>query len=351
MAERAPTIYDVARAAGVAASTVSRAFARPGRVNFETAERIRRVAAELGYRMSPLVRELPSGRTQMIGLGVADIGNPFYTEIILGAQDAAAEAGYTLLLTDARESGVREREALERALTAVDGLVLATSRMSDSAIRALAKQRPVVVLNRAVADVPSVISDNPDGVRQAVAHLAEKGHRDITYLAGPEASWADGTRWRSLRELAPGSRRLGPYAPTVKGGAEAAADFARQPSGAVLAYNDAMAIGLIRRLTALGARVPGDVSVVGFDNIEAADLVTPALTTVAAPLRAMGRTAVTNVLAIANGAVPHTTEPMVLPSRLVVRRSTAQRRRNSTSPAWGTTNASGSSRRTEDGSR
>ncbi|SNY76041.1 LacI family DNA-binding transcriptional regulator, partial [Paractinoplanes atraurantiacus] len=75
MAERAPTIYDVARAAGVAASTVSRAFARPGRVNFETAERIRRVAAELGYRMSPLVRELPSGRTQMIGLGVADIGN------------------------------------------------------------------------------------------------------------------------------------------------------------------------------------------------------------------------------------------------------------------------------------
>ncbi|MFG1997127.1 LacI family DNA-binding transcriptional regulator [Actinoplanes sp. NPDC048988] len=351
MAERAPTIYDVARAAGVAASTVSRAFARPGRVNYETAERIRRVAAELGYRAHPLARELPSGRTHMIGLGVADIGNPFYTEIIRGAQDAATEAGYTLMLTDARESGTREREGLERALPAVDGLVLATSRMSDSAIRALAKQRPVVVLNRAVADVPSVISDNPDGVRRAVAHLADSGHRDITYLAGPEASWADGIRWRALRELAPGSRRLGPYAPSVSGGAEAAADLARQPAGAVLAYNDAMAIGLIRRLTAMGARVPRDVSVVSFDNIEAAELVTPALTTVAAPLRAMGRTAVTTVLAIADGAVPRTTGPLVLPSRLVVRTSTAQRSRNRTSPAWGTTNAPGSSRRTEAGSR
>ncbi|GAA0449415.1 LacI family transcriptional regulator [Paractinoplanes deccanensis] len=369
MSERPPTIYDVAKAAGVAASTVSRAFARPGRVNFATAERIRRVAAELGYRVSPLARGLSAGRTSMIGLGVADIGNPFYTEIIRGAQDAAAEAGYTLLVTDARESGAREREALERAVTTVDGLVLATSRMSDSAIRAIAKQRPVVVLNRAVTDVPSVLTDTADGMRRVVEHLAGLGHEGFTYVAGPEASWADGMRWRSLRELAPGSRRLGPYAPSVPGGGAAAADFLRAPSSAVVTYNDAMAIGLIRRLTVMGVRVPRDVSVVSFDNVEAAELVTPALTTVATPLRAMGRTAVVNVLAIANGAVPHTTEPMVLPSRLVVRASTArrekgggravwegpaphaERRRNRTSPAWGTTNASGSSRRTADGSR
>jgi DNA-binding LacI/PurR family transcriptional regulator len=341
MTEKPPTIYDVARAAGVAASTVSRAFARPGRVNFETAERIRRVAAELGYRVNPLARGLPTGRTSMIGLVVSDIGNPFYTEIIRGAQDAAAEAGYTMLLTDARESGRREREALERAVTTVDGIVLATSRMPDAAIRGIAKQRPVVVLNRAVTDVPSVVTDNPDGVRRAVDHLAELGHIGITYLAGPEASWADGMRWRSLRDALPGSRRLGPYSPDVSGGGEAAADFARAPTSAVVAYNDAMAIGLIRQLTAMGARVPGDVSVVSFDNIEAAALVTPALTTVAAPLHAMGRAGAGNVLAIVNGAVPRTTGPLVLPSRLVVRASTAQRRRNRTSPAWGTTNVPG----------
>jgi LacI family transcriptional regulator len=106
---KAPTIYDVARAAGVAASTVSRAFARPGRVNAATAERIRRAAAELGYRTGPLARAHDAGRTSMIALVLSDVTNPFYNEIIRGAQAAAAEAGYTVLLTDAQESGERER--------------------------------------------------------------------------------------------------------------------------------------------------------------------------------------------------------------------------------------------------
>ncbi len=107
-----------------------------------------------------------------------------------------------MLLADAQESGALEREALERAVSTVEVVVLATSRMSDSAIRMTAKQRPVVVLNRAVTDVPCVITDNPRGMRRAVEHLAGLGHRRITYVAGPEASWADGMRWRSLREAA-----------------------------------------------------------------------------------------------------------------------------------------------------
>ncbi len=94
---RLPTIYDVAAAAGVAPSTVSRAFARPGRVNSETAEHIRKVAAELGYRTNPMARALPSGRTSMIALVISDITNPFYNEIIRGAETAAGEAGYTIL--------------------------------------------------------------------------------------------------------------------------------------------------------------------------------------------------------------------------------------------------------------
>ncbi|BCJ51367.1 LacI family transcriptional regulator [Actinoplanes sp. NBRC 14428] len=292
----------------MASSTVSRAFSRPGRVSFETSERIHRVAAELGYRTTSLARALPGGTTSMIALAISDITNPFYYEIIRGAQSAASEAGYTILLADTQESGTHERATLDRAVATVDGIVLATTRMSDSAIRMTAKQRPVIVLNRAVSDVPCVITDNPRGVRRAVEHLAELGHQRLTYLAGPEASWADGMRWRSLRETAMELelhvRRLGPFPPTVAGGARAAAEFAAHPTSAVVAYNDLVAIGAIRALTAMGARIPRDVSVIGFDNIFAAELVTPPLTTVAAPLAAMGRTAVGNLLAIVRGARP-----------------------------------------------
>jgi DNA-binding LacI/PurR family transcriptional regulator len=347
MADQPPTIYDVARVAGVAASTVSRAFARPGRVSVATAERIRQVAADLGYRTNPLARALPTGRTSMIALAISDVTNPFYNEIIRGAQIAATEARYTMLLADTQESGVVEREALDRAMASVEGIVLATTRMSDSTIRVLAKQRPVIVLNRAVSDVPSVVTDNPRGMRRAVEHLAELGHRRITYVAGPEASWADGVRWRSLREsafeLELQVRRIGPHPPTVAGGAQAAAAFARNPTTAVIAYNDLLAIGVIRALTARGVVVPRDLSVVGFDNIFAAELVTPALTTVAAPLHAMGRTAAGNLLALIGGAGSRATEAVSLPSRLVVRASTAHRRRNRTSPASGTTSVPGSS--------
>ena len=331
-----PTIYDVAAAAGVAPSTVSRAFARPGRVNSETAEHIRKVAAELGYRTNPMARALPSGRTSMIALVISDITNPFYNEIIRGAETAAGEAGYTILLADTQESDVLEREALDRAVPMVEGVVLATSRMSDSAIRMTAKQRPMIALNRAVADVPSVIFDNPRGIRRAVEHLAELGHHTIAYVAGPEASWADGMRWRSLREatmeLELHGRRVGPFPPTVAGGAEAVAELVKQPYSAVVAYNDLMAIGVIRELISMGIRVPQDISVVGFDNIFAAELVTPALTTIASPRRMQGMTAVRNLVAMIGGARPRATEPVVLPIRLVVRESTARRALNPRKP-------------------
>ncbi|GAA3725311.1 LacI family transcriptional regulator [Spinactinospora alkalitolerans] len=331
-----PTIYDVARAAGVAPSTVSRAFSRPGRVKAETAERIRMVATELGYRTNPLARALSTTRTSMIALILSDITNPFHFEIIRGAEAAASEAGYTMLLADAQESYRLEREALERTLSTVEGIVMAGSRMSGTAVRMIAKQKPVIVLNRAMADVPSVVTDNPRGARRAVEHLAELDHRAITYVAGPEASWADGMRWRSIREagheLDLSVRRIGPYLPTVAGGMRAAEDLARQQTSAVVTYNDLVAIGLMRGLQTMRIRIPEDVSVVGFDNIFSADLVTPALTTVAAPLRVLGTTAVRNLLAVVGGARSQTGLPVVLPTRLVVRGSTARRSRKRTWP-------------------
>ncbi|KAB1929264.1 LacI family DNA-binding transcriptional regulator [Micromonospora noduli] len=334
------TIYDVAHEADVSPSTVSRAFSRPSRVNSETAERIRRVAERLGYRTNPLARALTTSRTQMIALVIADITNPVYAEIVRGAQEVAADGEYTTVLIDAQESDRLERAAVERTMSTVDGIVLASSRMSDSAIRMVAKQRPVVVLNRALADVPCVVTDDPRGVRRAAEHLGELGHDHITYVAGPQASWPNGVRWRSLleagMELEIKVRQIGPFSPTLAGGERAAQELCARPATAVLAFNDQMAIGIIRGLSRMGVNVPGDVSVVGFDNILAADIVTPGLTTVAAPLYAEGSAATRHLLTMIEGAPGHTGRPMVLPVRLVVRDSTAVRNPSPgrARPAW-----------------
>src|SRR5690606_11501368 len=237
-----PTIYDVAQTAGVAPSTVSRAFSRPGRVNAQTAERIRQVASELGYRTNPLARGLPTGRTSLLGIVVADVTNPFFFEIIRGAEKTARDAGYTLLMVDAHESDEAERQALDRTLPLVEGMILATSRLSDSSIRVAAKQRPTVVMNRHLTDVPSVLTDNAQGMRSAVEHLADLGHANLAYLAGPEASWADGMRWRAFREATRAvdvqARRIGPFAPTLAGGLAAAAALVKHRATAAVAYND-----------------------------------------------------------------------------------------------------------------
>lgn len=246
---RGTTIYDVARAAGVAPSTVSRAFSRPGRVNGETAEHIRQVAVRLGYRSNSVTSGTSTTESKVLALVVADVTNPFYGEIILGAEEIATLAGYTIQLTDTQESDHLERTSLERALPTVDGILLASTRMTDAGIRMVAKQRPTVVLNRAIADLPCVVVDNPRGVRQAAEHLAELGHSQITYVAGPEASWVDGIRWRSLLEAAADLdlkvRRMGPYPPTIAGGARAAPEVLARRPASIIAYNDQLAIGLI----------------------------------------------------------------------------------------------------------
>ena len=339
-----PSIYDVAEAAGVAASTVSRALSRPGRVSSATADRIRRVAMDLGYRTDPLPTAHATRPTSMIALVISDVTNPFYSEIIRGAQAAAAEAGYTMLLADAQESDRQERESLDRAVSTVEGVVLASTRMSDSAITMIAKQRPMIVMNRSVSNVPCVVTDIRHGMRSAVEHLASLGHRCVTYVAGPAASWTNGQRWVALREaaldLGVRAKRVGPFPPTAEGGDAAARALRGDLASAVIGYNDLVAIGAMRRLASMGVRVPGDVSVLGFDNIFAAELVTPALTTVAAPLNALGATAVRHLLAIVGGAQPRRQEPVVVPTRLVVRESTGQRRPKRTSAVSRTTSAS-----------
>jgi LacI family transcriptional regulator len=342
---RRPTIYDVAREAGVATSTVSRAYARPGRVNTDTARKVFEAAQRLGYRSDRLGGQRPDGRVMSgaIALVIADVTNPFYGGIIEGAYEAAHEAGYRLVLSHTNESPEEERRTIERELAHVDGIVIASSRMTDSALRMMAKQRPVVLLNRILPEANCLVNDNQRGIRRAAEHLGALGHERITYMAGPETSWSDGMRWRALREAAAelelDVRRTGPNEPTVLAGLSAARRVAQADATAVLAYNDALAIGVMKGLRKLGIAVPDEISVVGFDNIVFDELVEPALTTVAAPLYRMGLIGVRNCIALAQGAQPGST-PLVLPVRLVVRQSTAHRRRRRTSPAAATTGVS-----------
>lgn len=322
------TIYDVAKVAGVSPSTVSRAFSRPGRVSAQTAERIRAVADELGYRSREVSRSAPRTNTRVLGLAVSDITNPFNFRVIRGCQAAAAEAGFIVTLSDSQESESLERETLRRSLPLIDGLVIASSRLSDTELRTVAKLMPVVVLNRQVAGLHCIVPDMTHGVRKAAAHLVQLGHHSITYLAGPEASWADGMRWRAIRdssrELGFTEHRVGPFAPTLQGGRTASEVVAGRKLRAVICYNDLMAIGLMRGLQERGISVPGDVSIIGFDNIFASAITSPALTTVAAPLTMLGDAAVRYIVASLNGSKAADTIPATVPVRLVVRESTGK---------------------------
>ncbi len=320
-----PTIYDVARVAGVAPSTVSRALSKPGRVSFKTAEHVRRVAEKLGYRSQKLERPVSARGTGMLAIIVADIANPVFFGMIRGAERAAHAGGFTMLVVETQESEPIERDAVDRLLPLVDGVILSASRMGDQAIRNVAKRTPVVLLNRTVAEVSSVISDNVHAIKKATEHLVGLGHTSICYLAGPEASWADGMRWRGLREagldLDLQVRRLGPFLPTIRGGTQAAEQWAAKPSTGVIAYNDLMAIGFMQGVTAAGRSVPRDVSVIGFDNILDDTLVEPHLTSIASPLVSLGSAAVSHLLR-SRRTDEATAEPVVLPARLVVREST-----------------------------
>jgi DNA-binding LacI/PurR family transcriptional regulator len=342
------TIIDVARECGVATSTVSRAFLHPGRVSAATAERVFEVAERLGYQPHPIARALPSGRTLMLALLVPDVTNPYYFNLIRGAERQAATAGYTTVLMDTEESGELEARHLERIVPVVDGVVFASSRQSDQAVASYLARRRLVAVNRQIPGVPSVVQDTMSGFRQAVEHLVSLGHRSLLYVAGPRSSWLDGRRFRAVqsagRRLGVAVARTGPFPPSIEGGSAAADAVAMSGATAALAYNDLLAIGLLRRLADRGLRVPADISVVGCDNIFGADFCQPALTTLDSPAERAGQVAVDLLLhelgtarrpAPRSGADPGATAPVpaavpaelarrqvLLPAHLVIRDST-----------------------------
>jgi DNA-binding LacI/PurR family transcriptional regulator len=316
---RAVTLHDVAREAGVAVSTVSRALSNPDRVSPRTRDHVRAVAQRLDYQPNRIAQALPSGRTQMLALLVPDITNPHHFGLVRGAEAQARAAGYTLVIGDTQESPELESVHTQRLGSVVDGIVLAASRLPEDDLRALGSRRPVVLFNREVDGFPGVVTDSTDGARQIVEHLAALGHRSIAYLAGPPDLWTDGVRWRGLSASAERAgmeiARLGPFSPTVEHGAAAADVGLASGATALVAFNDLLAIGVLRRLERLDVAVPGRVSVVGFDDIFGSDFCHPPLTTVTSPVDRAGRTLIDLLLT-------GTARQVTLPTPLRVRDST-----------------------------
>jgi len=321
------TLTDVAEAAGVAASTVSRTFTNPGRVNHQTRTHVLEVAEQLGYAPNLAARALESGRTNTLALLVPDITNPYFAGVIKGAERAAAAAGLILVLGDTEENAATEAQLVRRLGSAVDGFVLSASRLPDAELQRVAELNPIALVNRATPGMACVVADYDSGTRQIVDHLASLGHSSLVFLGGPPESWSGARRWAGLRTAAADrgltATRSGPYAPTL-GGGPAAADAVLASGGtAVVAHNDMLAIGVMQRLAERGVRVPDEVSVVGFDDVVGAQFCSPTLTTLAERTEDAGARAVEAVAAQAYaGAV----EPpsRVLPTQLVVRRSTGQ---------------------------
>lgn len=325
--DRAATLRDVAARSGVAVSTASRALTRPGRVGAATEARVRAAAEELGYVPSAPARALTMGRTRTVALVVPDTANPFFFAMVHGVQARLREDGFVHVLVDTEESVEREEEVLRRLRGTVDGVVLAAPRATRDALVEWAGAMPLVAVNRDVPG-PRVTTDTAGGVVQALQHLASLGHRRVAYAAGPATSWSDRRRRAALEGSAAGLGVelvvLGPYVPRRDGGAAAADAVLQQRCTAVVAFNDLLAFGVLDRFAERGVDVPGQVSVVGCDDIFGADLVRPALTTVAQPIERAGRAAAD--LLLRRLAAPDDDAALAasvdLPAHLVVRRST-----------------------------
>ena len=322
----APTIRDVATAAGVSQATVSRALSMPDLVRPATRARVEAAARRLGYRPNRAARGLITGRTGNLGLIVPDLSNPFFAAVVKGVQAAARAADYSGFIADTDEEADVEVDLLRALTKQVDGLILCSPRAPDDELATVGPDSTVVLMNRRAGDWPSLTVDNADGMRQAVDHLAALGHRRVAFVAGPRTSWSGAQRERGLRAAAAAGGtelvHLGYFPPQFEGGV-AAADLALASGAtAVIAYNDVVALGLLSRLGARGVPVPAAISVVGCDDIGMSAMSHPALTTVAVPKRSAGRATVGLLLSMLDAAQDAGPLHRELPTQLIVRGTT-----------------------------
>lgn len=322
------SIDDVAEAAGVHRSTVSRAFSRPDAVRTATREHVLRVAAELGYSMNPLAQALRRGSSNLIPLIVPDITNPFYAELARATTAAAEARGFQLMLciTGGDTGQTAGYLASMRSMYSPFGVVAPSTRVDLEALREYAFQNRVVVIDRVKDDsgVPTVTVDSTHGIDLAFDHLLGLGHTHIAYVPGIVGTYTAQDRWDAYHHAAE-RHGVSPVILEAAAGTELAPGIVdhwlREPvrPTAVIASNDAIAFAVISELSSRGFAVPDDLSVVGFDGLDLGADFSPRLTSVRQPITELGRIAIElGEGLIANRPPDH----VVLRPTLLVRSST-----------------------------
>jgi DNA-binding LacI/PurR family transcriptional regulator len=306
------SIKDIARAAGVSHSTVSRALSDSPLVKAATKARIQRLAREMGYSPDARARSLVMGQTRTVGVVVTTISDPFAGEVVQGIEDTAHENGYTVLLCASNAEPERELAAVETLRSKrVDGVIVTSSRVGALYVEHLERIGvPIVLINNHSEAGGSytygVTVDNPHGGHLATRHLITLGHRRIAYISRPADYLSNLGRLEGYRQaldaagipfdpalVVPGTGRVG-------GGERVLPALLNlpDPPSAVFCYNDLTAIGLMRAARQAGLTVPRDLAVVGFDDIALASYVFPSLTTIAQPKIEMGQKAMQMALAL-----------------------------------------------------
>jgi LacI family transcriptional regulator len=325
--KRRGRLSEIATILGISPSTVSRAFRHPELVQAETRAAIVGAAEKAGY--APPSSSFPSTKLANVGLIVPDLENPFFTVLAKSIMNEFGRQDVSLIVADTNEDPLAESEIIAGAARRAQGLIVASSRLAEAEIAAFRHKTPIVLINREVEGFPSVSIDHSSGMRQAVEHLAALGHIALAYVEGP--SWSRSNRQRldsfsaAVGDLGVMGVTIGPYPPRFEGGVQAADIAMARGVTAVIAYNDLMAFGIISRLSSRGVSVPGDLSVVGFDDVPAAAIWPPALTTVTASIPGIGKVGAQCLIRILDGRASASFARRVQ-SHLVVRASTATRR-------------------------
>lgn len=330
-------IRDVAALAGVSTATVSRALQHPDKVREETRKRVFEAVEKANFVPNANAQIFRQQSNRTVILLVRDIGNPFYLEIFKGVEEAASEAGYKVLMGDARNEEARVANHIDLVRQRhADGLILMTGHFPAELRERPDFLPPIVIASETVSgiDLPMVKVDNAAASLEAVRYLIAQGHTQISHLAGPlpeslASERLSGYR-QALAEADLPSRDewiiAGDY--SIEAGRRAVCQLlaARTPFTAIFAASDQMAIGAISELRQNGLSVPKDVSVVGFDDIIFANAFDPPLTTVRQPRREMGRRAMELMIARLDGERSHSV--IQLETELVIRGSVAARTPN-----------------------
>jgi len=333
------TIKDIAKKAGVSHATVSRALRNSSLISVATTDRIRQIAVDVGYQPSAAARSLKTNRSQVLGVIVSSIADPFFSEILYGIEDCAQGGGYSLFIAASQNDPNRERKIVQTMMEQrTDGVIICSSSFSSEQGRQLlAYGFPIVVVNHQGAENFhfSIYHDDIDGSRQITRHLIDLGHKRIAYLGNSLSGRTTQDRLTGFQTEMESAGLPVPeeYIHHVNGGEprfgldglEYFLQLEHRPT-AIVCFNDMLAIGVLKGCSQKSIKVPEELSVTGFDNITYSAFTTPALTTLDQPKRSIGVEAaqlLLDLLNANNGKSPETAKIKVLKGKLLVRNSTA----------------------------